>query len=414
MNNYTVLDTNVLMLNPNAISEFENVIIPLTVVEELDNHKKDADLVGYNSRKALKYIEENKIQISKECLLDYPDKNNDDLIIGCAKYHNATLVSNDYAVRAKARMQLSEDKVQEYKNNSNVELGELRTGEHEIAVSNEIIAKFHKEGVEISELNTTNTLYANEFVKLLDCYEGKIQAIGIIKGDRLEKCKNLECKPSDIKPLNLEQKMAIELLMDDDIEFVSLTGSSGVSKTFASLMTALHLIDEGKFNKLYIVKPPMSIDKTVSTGFKTGDHLDKMRLPLGSITSNLENSAKKKKGEVVNGFEILMGYIEMGTIEIISLEDILGMSLNPNSIMLVDEFETLDKSLAQAVLSRVGKDSKVIVTGDLKQHACNRLLAENTGLYHAINVFAGYEKAGHLQLKEVVRSGFVKKLVQVW
>ena len=139
-----------------------------------------------------------------------------------------------------------------------------------------------------------------------------------------------------------------------------------------------------------------------------------MRLPLGSITSNLENSAKKKKGEVVNGFEILMGYIEMGTIEIISLEDILGMSLNPNSIMLVDEFEILDKSLAQAVLSRVGKDSKVIVTGDLKQHACNRLLAENTGLYHAINVFAGYEKAGHLQLKEVVRSGFVKKLVQVW
>lgn len=65
MNNLTVLDTNVLMLNPNAISEFENVIIPLTVVEELDNHKKDADLVGYNSRKALRYIEENKIKISK-------------------------------------------------------------------------------------------------------------------------------------------------------------------------------------------------------------------------------------------------------------------------------------------------------------------------------------------------------------
>lgn len=414
MNKPIVLDTNVLMLNHLAISEFENVIIPLTVVAELDNHKKDADLVGYNSRKALRYIEENKIKISKDCELSYTPENNDDLIIGCAKYHNAILYSNDFGVRAKARMMMLEEDVREYKIDSNVELGELRTGEHEIAVSNEIIAKFHKEGIELSELSTTNTLYNNEFVKLLDCYEGKIQAIGIIKGDRLEKCKNLECKPSDIKPLNLEQKMAIELLMDDDIEFVSLTGLSGVSKTFASLMTALHLIDEGKFNKLYIVKPPMSIDRNVSTGFKTGDHLDKMRLPLGSITSNLENSAKKKKGEVVNGFEILMGYIEMGTIEIISLEDILGMSLNPNSIMLVDEFETLDKSLAQAVLSRVGKDSKVIVTGDLKQHACNRLLAENTGLYHAINVFAGYEKAGHLQLKEVVRSGFVKKLVQVW
>ena len=66
MSNYTVLDTNVLMLNPNAISEFENVIIPLTVVAELDNHKKDADLVGYNSRKALKYIEENKINLEIE------------------------------------------------------------------------------------------------------------------------------------------------------------------------------------------------------------------------------------------------------------------------------------------------------------------------------------------------------------
>ena len=106
--------------------------------------------------------------------------------------------------------------------------------------------------------------------------------------------------------------------------------------------------------------------------------------------------------------------IEANMIEVLSLEDILGVSLNPNSILLVDEFETLDKSLAQAVLSRIGKDSKIIVTGDLKQHACNKLLAENTGLYHAINVFAGYEKAGHLQLKEVVRSGFVKKLVELW
>lgn len=65
MNNPIVLDTNVLMLNHLAISEFENVIIPLTVVAELDNHKKDADLVGYNSRKVLRYIEENKIKISK-------------------------------------------------------------------------------------------------------------------------------------------------------------------------------------------------------------------------------------------------------------------------------------------------------------------------------------------------------------
>lgn len=190
MNNI-VLDTNVLMLNYNSISEFENVIIPLAVVAELDNHKKDADLVGYNSRKALKYIEENNIKISKNYSLSYTPENNDDIIIGCAKFHNATLYSNDYAVRAKAKFEMGKEFVKEYKIDSNVELGELRTGEHEIPVSNELIAKFHKEGLELSELNTIKTLYNNEFVKLLDNYEGKIQAIGIIKGTILEKCKNL-------------------------------------------------------------------------------------------------------------------------------------------------------------------------------------------------------------------------------
>ena len=111
MNKPIVLDTNVLMLNHLAISEFENVIIPLTVVEELDNHKKDVDLVGYNSRKALRYIEENDISISKNFELSYEPKNNDDIIIGCAKYHNAILYSNDFGMRAKAKFEMGKEDV---------------------------------------------------------------------------------------------------------------------------------------------------------------------------------------------------------------------------------------------------------------------------------------------------------------
>jgi predicted ribonuclease YlaK len=111
---------------------------------------------------------------------------------------------------------------------------------------------------------------------------------------------------------------------------------------------------------------------------------------------------------------LLDGFIMMGVVEVLSMEDILGMSLNPKSILIIEEFETMNKQMGLVLLSRIGNHSKIFANGDLMQKAKNNLLAEDTALFHAINCFAGYDKFGHLTMKEVVRSGFGKELALRW
>jgi PhoH-like ATPase len=214
-------------------------------------------------------------------------------------------------------------------------------------------------------------------------------------------------------PMNLEQKLAIELMSDENIELVTLSGVFGTAKSYTMLNMALDLYDRGLFKKIYICKAPIPLDKIVMTGFKPSGFMEKMQLPLGSITTNIENSNNNKNG-TLKGFDILQGYIMHGIIEIISLEDVLGMSLNPNSILIIEEFETMTKEIGLAILSRIGSSSKIYANGDLRQKSMNNLLPENTALFHTINVFAGYEKAAHLTMTEVVRSGFVKELALRW
>lgn len=409
-----ILDTNILLTDPYAITKFEDnkIVIPLTVIQELDNHKTDVGLIGYNARKAIKILEGASNIEFRESIPDHTwIETNDDKIISVAK-KDEIVVSNDCAVRVKCKLKGINS--EEYKSVPQISIGELRDGRHEVMVDNEIISEFYEKGLYLNQLDLKDLqIHPNEFILLKDKYENKIQAIGIVKKNRLEKCKYLDEKPSGMIPLNIEQKMAIELMMDENIEIVTLSGAFGVSKTYTQINTALELVDKGLFKKIYVVKAPMPLDKDVMTGFKPNGFMDKMQLPLGSITTNIENSCPSKKGNV-KGFDILNGYIMHGIIEVISVEDVLGMSLNPNSIMLIEEFEIMNKDMGLAVLSRLGKNSKIFANGDLKQKSKNKLLPEETALFHTINVFTGYEKAGHLTMKEIVRSGFTKELALRW
>ena len=404
-----LIDSNVFFTDYKCLSKFgdNEVIIPITVIEELCKHKSDGGESGYNVRKSLKEIEGNE---DITICFDYDDIDgldmniNDNKIIAMAKKTDSILVSNDVDIRIKARKLLGLE-AQEYKAVETISVGELRKGKH-IIIDNDMLSEIYT----TKGLKKLDYMYENDFVVFQD-KKGEVLDVGKVKDSYIKPCTLFDSSFSGSTPRNLEQKMALTHLFNTDLELVTFSGAAGTSKSYLILGAALELIEKGKYNKIYIAKAPMSLDKSVSTGFKPGEFLSgKMALPLGSITSNLYNMKSKKSDNRVTGMNILEGYITFGKIEVLSLEDILGMSLAPNSILIVEEAQTLNLKMTKALYSRCGSDSVIFANADLLQQSGNNLLPEDSGFFKVINAFAGYNKSAHLTLEVVQRSNFVAEL----
>jgi len=257
--------------------------------------------------------------------------------------------------------------------------------------------------------------YENQFVIMTSNINPKKKAIGIFKNNKIQKLKYQDYNPSKLIPRNLEQKMAIELLMDDSIPLVSLAGVAGVSKTLLQLSVSLDKImqNDSKYKKIILVKPPVSLDKDFQTGFKKGDLFSKYINTLGSITSNLEVLKEDNYNRHMNGIRLLEGYIDQNLMEICSLEDLLGMSYN-NCIILAEEMQLMTKENIFALLTRLG-NSRIFINGDLCQSS--RMIPKDPrdmGLFHTIDVFKDSVLSGHLKLETIQRSEFVSELYKVW
>lgn len=403
-------DTNCLMRDYKAIEKLwangENeVFVCSTVLSELDNHKRDEGINGYNVRKSIRWMDSNEDKFTFVISDEY-EGINDDKIIKSAKDNNCIVVSMDINVRLKCKALGIE--AQDYKEISDISLGELRKGKHIIRNNHELLAKAYEGTFEL-----TNEMYANDFVMFYD--NDDLKDIFQIKNGKLVKPKIYDKTFSGATPKNLEQKLALTLLADGNLELVTFTGAFGTSKTFLQLGMALELLDKGAYDKIYIAKSPMSLDKSLATGFKSGNFLEKMELPLASITSNLKNlRGNNKFNRMYSGMRMLEEYINQGLIEVLSVEDILGTSLSPRSILLIEEAQGNDYKLSRALYSRVNSNSVIFANGDLMQSSGNNLLAEESGLFKIINIFAGYEKSAHLTLENIERSGFVAELAERW
>lgn len=434
-----LLDTNVLLkfglMDFISTKTNAGIIIPLVVIQELDRQKYLDGALGFQARKAIREISEIKkygnIQdwvmlpdnISVHIEKDF-DKNNDNIEYGCnddlilattclcnKKFGKTILVSNDLALVLKAESigittESASKKDDLYKN--------LYNGKIEIEVDDSTIDSFYKNrGLSATDLKLIP--YENQFVIMSSNINPKKTAVGIFRSGRLEKLQYEECRPSKINPRNLEQKLAIELLMRDDIPMVSLSGYGGSAKTFLALAVALEKINDkaSGFNKIVLVKPPIAMDKNLQIGFKKGTVFDKYIHTLGSITSNLEALKEDKKDRFMNGIKLLEGYMEMSLIELCSLEDILGTSFN-NCIVLADEMQLLTKENLYSLLSRQG-NTRLFMTGDILQGS--RMIHTDTremGYYHMIDCFKDSKLAGHLKLDTIQRSKFVEELYKVW
>lgn len=410
-----VLDTSVLISNPNLFQSFKDceIIIPMKVLEELDNLKIRDDYVGKNARFINRYLDsireygnlmkgitiDNDVLIKvlpdSKTLLSFFEETNDNKIISIAyklnKTKNVVCLSNDIGFRVKCdALGLKAEGL--YTENFILADGEY-TGLTTLKVSQEII----NELFESKELYFEDiSFYPNQGVLL---ESEKSSALAIAFGQKilkpLEYTKGKKFNVEGIYPRNKEQTLALELLLNPEIPLVTLNGIAGCGKTLLTIASAMKQLNEGTCKKIIISRPIESTSKDI--GFLPGTKEEKMAPWVQPIFDNLEIIYRKK------GMNYLEMMINKGLIEIEAISHIRGRSL-PDTIFIVDEAQNISKHEAKALLTRMGENSKIILIGDLEQIDSSKLNYGNSGLSVIIEAFKSTELAGHIKLIKGERS----------
>ncbi|WP_449539876.1 PhoH family protein [Ferdinandcohnia sp. Marseille-Q9671] len=431
-----VLDTNVLLQDPRSIFLFEDneVVIPAVVLEEVDSKKRYMDEIGRNARQVSKLIDNlrktgklhEKIQLetggslrielnhrSFHELQDiFVEKTNDNRILAVAKNlsleeqskengKQVILVSKDALVRVKADALglQSED----FLNDRVVEVDHIYSGFLEIYINRNLLDLFYEKGeLHVTEL-VNHPFYPNQFVLLKDALGGSSSAIGIVDktGKIVKKLIFTQDHIWGIKPRNVQQTMAFELLLREDIPLITLIGKAGTGKTLLALAAGLlQTEDLGYYKKLLVARPIVPVGKDI--GFLPGEKQEKLRPWMQPIYDNLEYLFNTKKPGELDA--ILAG---MGSIEVEALTYIRGRSI-PEQFIIIDEAQNLTKHEVKTILTRVGEKSKIVFMGDTEQIDHPYLDEYNNGLTYVVEKFKDQKIAGHIRLVKGERSGLAQ------
>ncbi len=426
-----ILDTNVLLHDVNCLHAFEDndIIIPMAVIEELDAFKSAGDTLGKNARMVSRTLDEMrqlgrlnegvklpkggslKIEMDKPNALPYSMAFNkaDNSILNIAytmskkegsyKKNAAPVfvVTKDINMRLKAEaLGLS---AQDYTSDK-VNVDELYTGMAEAEVSPADIDQFYKE----KQLALDPQLYtANQFVILKTNDGSKKSAIGRVSNDGhciLRPLPQQEPMAWGIKPLNKEQRFAMELLLDDSLDIVTLVGTAGTGKTLITLATGLQrTMDENAYRRMVVCRSIVPVGKDL--GFLPGTKEEKLEAWMGAIYDNLAFLADRKNPD--EGEEKAHYLLDSGKIEIASVTHMRGRSL-PNQYMIVDDAQNLTPHEMKTILTRAGEGTKVVVTGDPYQIDTPYLDVESNGLTYLVDRLKGQPSYGHITFTKTERS----------
>ncbi|WP_432418802.1 PhoH family protein [Cytobacillus spongiae] len=436
MSKVYVLDTNVLLQDPYSIFSFEEneVVIPAVVLEEVDSKKRYMDEIGRNARQISRLIDnlretgklhekiplENggslRIELNHRSFQQlqeiFVEKTNDNRILAVAKNLSleeetkengrpVILVSKDTLVRVKADAigLRSED----FLSDRVVEVDHLYTGNMEVYIHLDVLNRFYQQGeLSLSEV-TNHPFYPNQFLIMKDALGSSASAIGIVDqtGKKVKRLIFDYDHIWGIKPRNVQQTMAIELLLRKDIPLVTLNGRAGTGKTLLALASGLmQTEDYGEYKKLLVARPIVPVGKDL--GFLPGEKEEKLRPWMQPIFDNLEYLFNVKKPGELDA--ILAG---MGSIEVEALTYIRGRSI-PDQYIIIDEAQNLTKHEVKTILTRVGEGSKIVLMGDPDQIDHPYLDAYNNGLTYVVERFKDQGIAGHVKLIKGERSGLAQ------
>ena len=434
-----VLDTNVLLHDPQAIFAFEDneVIIPAVVLEEIDSKKRLADELGRNARSVSRlldglreqgHLHEGirleqggvlKVELNHRSFVRvqemFGDMSNDNRILAVALNYaleekekeagsesvtprHVVIVSKDVLVRIKADVLGLE--AQDYLSDQTVEASDIYSGNLTIHVHPAVIDEFYSyRFLSVSALQIRTKLHPNEFVILRDEMGTSKSALLKVSQDgaRLEPLFLSNEPVWGITARNAQQRMALELLLNDDIPLVTLSGKAGTGKTLLALAAGLLKVeDEHKYKKLLIARPVVPMGKDI--GYLPGEKDEKLRPWMQPIYDNLEYLFDTKKAGDID--KILMG---LGSIQVEALTYIRGRSI-PGQFIIIDEAQNLSKHEVKTIVSRVGEGSKIILMGDPEQIDHPYLDAVSNGLTYIMERFKQEGLSGHITLEKGERS----------
>lgn len=430
-----VLDTSTLICDPAAYKHFANsdVIIPIAVLNELDNLKKQAGEAGKHARVAIRLLDEiaNKGDISVGILLDndvmlkidatYYEPSNpsyagfgdpsygDTQILVCA-YANwlessskdVTLVSNDINLRVKAKSRGLDAASHE---KDGLSLSDLYSGLR--------IITDEDAGMDLQRNGTINAkfyefdLNPNECVMFENEHGDGIAMGRKTGGDKIKLIK--KTNPWNIHSRNKEQSFAIDLIMDKGVDLVTLIGRAGTGKSLIVLATALELvINRKEYDKFVIYRPIQPVGNDI--GYLPGTMEEKLGPWFQAIMDNLETLLQFKNGD--NWRRELELFQKKGLIEMEAITYIRGRSI-PNSIILIDECQNLTKDDVKTILTRAGENTKIILTGDIEQIDNSSLDATSNGLTYVIEKFKDSDLAGHITFTQGERSKLASKAAEI-
>lgn len=420
-----VIDTNVILHDATCIQNFEDneVVIPISVLEELDQFKRGNEQIHYNAREFLRLLDELSVDSDMSDLNQFDGKVRvvvnhswhpnvevifkedcpDHRIINCAfKLHEETpdkkivLVSKDTNIRLKARSLgiLAED----YTTDTIEDISDIYPGNRliENVSTEEIDMVYNSDNINTNDLKSIEKPTPNENFILKN---GQKSVLAYF--DPFEKSIVQINNPNayGIIPRNAEQSFALNMLLDNRIQLITISGKAGTGKTLLALASALE--KRKNFSKIFLARPIIPLSNR-DLGFLPGDihsKLDPYMQPLFDNLSVIRNQFKNSDQRALRINEML----EHEKLLITPLAYIRGRSLQ-KSFFIVDEAQNLTPHEVKTIITRAGEGTKVIFTGDIHQIDHPYLDKKSNGLTYLISRMKGQDVFAHITLEKGERS----------
>jgi PhoH-like ATPase len=417
-----LLDTNVLLHDSTALEAFEehHIIVAVDVLEELDRFKRENDERGRNARRVIRTIDmlrkngplREGVTLPGGGLLfvlvdDYSShlptgmdgSIPDNRLLATALYLqeqgvDVTFVTKDINARVKGdALGIRSEDLQR----DTVDFDELYTGWQELDCASEQISEFYGSG----SLELAGEFHPNEGILLRNATNPKQTALGIYQGNsgRIERLRFEELHPWGLQALNLQQHFALELLLREDIQLVTMLGQAGTGKTLLALAVGLHKVAEEKsYRRIMVSRPIMPLGRDI--GYLPGTKEEKLESWMEPIFDNLQYLVDPQLEQSTDKVDYLF---DTGVIEVEAVTYIRGRSL-PRLYIIIDEAQNLTPHEVKTVVSRAGHDSKVVLTGDAYQIDNPYLDASSNGLTYLVERFKEQDIYGHITLAKSERS----------
>ena len=450
-----VIDTNVLLDAPYALESFEDnaVILPMVVLEELDHFKKVEGEIGVNARKVIRYLDQQRqkgdltegvvlesggtlrveknfvdVQLPEDLPVERMDNRILKVCIGLTetREEQVILVTKDILLRIKAQIlgieaeNFTTDQVSEHENQY--------TGRCEVYVPEEVFKNFKKKGVPADQVyilkedgeNQVPELEENQFVILRADQSTKKTQLGRVEDGIIKKLDYRKQSPYGISPRNAGQYFLQEALMQpaDKAPLVIVKGMAGTSKTFYSLAVGLEKLlnhPTGEYRRILVCRPNAQFDDDI--GFLPGDEQEKISPLMRPVIDNLEQLIDSSEEERYQDEEVLKGKLdeifERGIIQAEALNFIRGRSI-VKTYLIIDEAQNTTPAQIKGIITRAGKDTKIILLGDPGQIDRPFLDERTNGLSYASEHMKGSPLCWQIKMaaEECERSALAMEAVR--